>query len=202
MEVETYEVTEMLTDGTMENHDEALALIEQLELRGQQKLLNPRTLQDGDTVTERNPYRLATKEELNIFHACFPDEVLLEDFSLSPIPLRVLQVAAHAKRVLPGNITMVVWTPEDSTLRDPVLLGKGTDRYNTTYYLLARWGEALESMEFLKEVAKRKLTAKVEMQIADLKEELAKTERTYKNKINAHLEGHRADFSYFCSISL
>src|SRR5690606_31479142 len=97
MQVETYEVNETLSDGTVEqmSDPESLALIEQLGLRGQETLLGKREAGD-DVAVVRCPYRRMSAEEQNVFAVVCPQVTSLEEYASGPIPLRVLQVAAHA----------------------------------------------------------------------------------------------------------
>jgi hypothetical protein len=195
MKVETYEVTELTTDGETELLDEqSLALIDELGLRGQRNFISERSAGDDDTVKTLNPYRLITREESNVFRACFPMETRVEDYEGGVIPLRVLQVIAHARTVLPSNARLIVWHPEDSTTRDPILVAVATDgQHNTRTYLLARWGEALDTMTTLKTMARQKLRASSKRALAEAKSKIAVFEATLEAQIDAHLEGERTE---------
>lgn len=207
MEIETYEVTETLSDGSQEDlqSEEYVALVEELGLEGQKTFITRRAAGD-DTVTERCPYRLATREELNVFRACFPARTELSEFDLSPVPLRVLQIAAHAQRVIPqpdgATLKLVVLHPEDSTLRDPVLLAEVREGYDTKYYLLARWGEALDDFETLRGIARKKLIASVKEQLSDIQSRVREMERQIETKVDAHLLGKSVHFVYIGTPSL
>ena len=155
MLVETFEVPEIDCTGEVECEAEAVALIEQLGLEGQRQLL--RNNDAGDT--ERNPYRKMSKYEAFVYRHCCPKITALNKYADGPIPLRVLQVAAHAKDLFKG---IAVWSTVDADLKDPLLVG-----WNGTYetsplevYLLARWGDELEPFSKLSEVASRKFREK------------------------------------------
>jgi hypothetical protein len=195
MKVETYEVTELTTDGEQPLMDEqSIALIEELGLNGQRTFITERTVYGEDTVTTINPYRLITREESNVFRACFPMETAVERYEGGMIPLRVLQVIAHARTALPRNAKLVVWHPEDSTTRDPVLVAVPTDgNHDTKTYLLARWGEALDTMTTLKTMARQKLRASSKRALAEAKSKIAVFEATLEAQIDAHLEGERTE---------
>lgn len=203
MQVETYEVTELTTNNEEAPllDDESLALIEQLGLEGQRSFIAERQVGEDDSVKTLNPYRLATKEEFNVFKACFPVETPLQDYESGLIPLRVLQVAAHARTVLPQGTKLVVWHPEDSTVRDPILLGRHEVRYDRKYYLLARWGEALDELGALKMVARRKLKASLTQQVRRIEAEVTAIKTGLDEKVDAHLEGQNINLGYISSVS-
>jgi hypothetical protein len=135
MQVETYECTE-LCEETAEDTSLATDLIEQLGLSGQQSLL---------TNDKRLPYPQATQEQLFVFQTLCPVEQKLRDYGRTTIPLRVLQVAAHAKDLFDA---LYVWDVAGVD-KDPVLVGAKGTTWQKTYYLLARWGEELEAWSVL-----------------------------------------------------
>lgn len=134
MNVETYEVPEVMHDGSTECEAEAAALIESLGLEGQQSLIK----KNSDV---RAPYRKMTLEEKTVYKAILPRSVALAKYSDGVIPLRVLQVAAHAKELYDH---VQVWCPENADDPDPLLVGlNGTDYSPRETFILARWGEVL-----------------------------------------------------------
>lgn len=137
MKVLTYECDETASE-TAEDSSEALALIEQLGLTGQTSLISKEQI--------RIPYREMTAEEGFIFGELCPVSTALESYRSSPIPLRVLQVAAHAKGL--GMFDeLIVMHPQTDFDRDPVLVGLIGGKYyesKTKHFILARWGEALD----------------------------------------------------------
>jgi len=151
MQVETYEIehsqqTEMqqlAADG------ESALLIEQLGLKQQKRLI-------GEAVVPFC-YPMITKEQLNVFSLLFPTTTKLGDYRADLIPLRVLQVAAHAKSTGFLDKGMFVMHPEVVT-HDPVLIGRTSvpgSTWGEHVYLLARWGSALEPFAKLREQAKK-----------------------------------------------
>lgn len=143
MEVETYEAIETMGDGSVECDPEALALIESLDLEGQKKLVTK--TDDGETV--RSPYRKMTAAEKIVYEAILPRKVALSKYEDGPIPLRVLQVAAHARPLFDH---IVIRCPANADDPDPLLLGvNGPDYSPREIFLLARWGEVLEPFEKL-----------------------------------------------------
>lgn len=146
MEVETYEVTELDSEtGKPECEAEAIELIEKLGLKGQQSLLKP----DEEGERQRCPYRLITQQEAFTFKILFPKYTKVEDYHSGPIPLRVLQVIAHARELFE---TVFIRHPEDARDPDPILCGTNKEHYWSGFdqvHILARWGEALESIDKL-----------------------------------------------------
>lgn len=165
MQIETYEIEESKEELALLAADsEAIELIDKLGLAGQKKLSN------GKTVT-RFPYRKMTKEESSVYGLLFPKRSLLEDYSDGIIPVRVLQVAAHAKET--GFLSkMVVWHPENADIPDPILVGSRPDPVHSwieEVFILARWGTALESLEVLAKKAKAVWLNKVKADLARAK---------------------------------
>lgn len=173
MLVETYEVEEVKTEiGNLAADSEAAELINKLGLEGQSSLLNK------ETVT-RFPYRKMTKEEGFVYSVLCPKKTELAKYSEASIPLRVLQVAAHAKDTAFLD-EMVVLYPENADIKDPVLVGYKKVGYETHQYILARWGTELEPLSKLLPIAleKRKgqLRAKLCQFKAKIEAELASIE--------------------------
>lgn len=154
--IETFECSETAHEP-IEAAEEAIALMEELGLAGQQELIRPK----GDKPAARCPYREITKEEAFAYSVLCPTHVALERYKASPIPLRVLQVAAHAKSL--GLFkSLEVWDRESVEIKDPVLvaIAENKERYwERTTYILARWGEELETFSVL---LKRAINAKRE----------------------------------------
>jgi hypothetical protein len=136
MQIETYECTE-LSEETSEDTAQAVDLIEQLDLGGQRGLVS---------IDKRMPYPQASREQLFVFQTLCPVEEKLHEYNRTTIPLRVLQVAAHAKDLFDE---LYIWDAAGVD-KDPVLVGaKKNGQWSRTYYLLARWGEVLEAWPIL-----------------------------------------------------
>ena len=120
MLVETYEVTEIDAEGTPECEAEASELIEKLGLEGQRKLYR----ENGNQQT-RIPYRKMTAEEKFVFKEVMPRQVELKKYEDGPIPVRVLQIAAHANDLFNH---VVVWCPKTSDEKDPLPVGLTIDQ--------------------------------------------------------------------------
>jgi len=158
MEIETYEVGEVTATGVESASDpEALKLIESLGLSGQQKFVKS----DGSGVQTRAPYRLMTTTEHRVYSILLPDRQELSQYDGQMIPLRVLQVAAHAKEIDMFK-RIEIWHAEGTD--DPLLVGR-TDVHDWRRaaqheaFILARWGTELKPLEELIGEAKAKLAS-------------------------------------------
>lgn len=168
MQIETYEIEEVQGElGKMAADSEAIELCQKLGLSGQLELADPNT----DT---RFPYPRLTAVQEVVFKALFPQETTLEKFNSGIIPLRVLQVAAFCKDQ-PMIKRLVVWHPQD-VKKDPVLLGSDSS-YGGPYFLLARWGDALQPFEKLQEMALPIIKASMKEKAAEIRESLESFER-------------------------
>lgn len=167
MLVETYEVPEVDVEGQVECDAEAIALIESLGLEGQQKLL--RKNEEDDSATTRCPYRKMTKEEAFAYKQLCPEVTSLHKYADGPIPLRVLQVAAHGKEFFQK---LEVWHPKNADEKDPILVGINSSGNTTERFILARWGEVLEPLSDCLAEAVLKFRATYKAAIVRAKNEL------------------------------
>jgi hypothetical protein len=146
MQVETFECSEVSAEP-IEACEEALAIIASLGLSGQEAL----TAKQDEKPQTRCPYREITKEETFVYGVLCPEQTKLKDYKASPIPLRVLQIAAHAVSL---NIfeELHVWDRASVVVKDPVLVAirkHPTRSWERTTFILARWGETLETFSVL-----------------------------------------------------
>ena len=192
MKVETYEAISVDEQkGTVINEvvsEEALALIESLGLEGQKSLVETREV-GGEEVQTRFPYRKMTREEQAVFGAVMPHRTRLHSYSDGPIPLRALQVAAHAQS-LNFFDHVEVWHPEPGR-DDPVLVGckKNAGGWGLDLYLLARWGDELVSMDDLRQKAKAVIVARAKSAIAKARAQLTGLEGGLEEKVESFLLG-------------
>jgi hypothetical protein len=147
MQVETYETEDATSEASaMANDSAALELIRSCGLKGQMATSN-----EG-TVT-RIPYQEMLQEERTVYQTLFPRSKKVEDYDAGVIPLRVLQVIAHAQSCKMFK-EIVIWYPETARIDDPVLVGIVEPRqYSQVFYKLARWGKALAPFDRLKSEA-------------------------------------------------
>lgn len=187
MQVETFEQTEVV-GGKLEdeNSPEAMSLIVDLGLNGQVQM----TSKTDEAVTVRCPYRVMTKKEGRVYECLFPLRIRVEDYKESMIPLRVLQVIAHAKSL---NIyrEIQVWC-EQGRPTDPVLVGvfhTGPYAHSTVDHILARWGDALDSFEVLYEKAKKILSEDFRIRMIDVKSRADGVLSSLESNASKHLSG-------------
>jgi hypothetical protein len=146
MEVETFEATELDEFGCAEDRDEAERLVYELGLEGQDRFLGK------DDSSSGNPYRKMSSEEFTVYSALMTQRTELHRFSDGPIPLRILQVAHHAKDFF-GSI--FVWHCPNADIKDPVLVGVNGNQFNGEFFLLARWGDVLIPFDQLRSLASK-----------------------------------------------
>lgn len=200
MKVETFEAIslDVARDGSVVNEqvsEEALALIETLDLGGQRSMLQKKNV-GGEEVVVRNPYRRMSAEELAIYSVLMPNRVELAKYSDGPIPLRALQVAAHAQSLDCFDKGLEVWCPQPGR-DDPLLVGVRKGQYDSReLYMLARWGDELLELVELRAKALPIVLAKVRGDIAKAKGELASFEAGLEDKVTAYLCGAPNDHMF------
>src|ERR1700748_3525696 len=102
MLVETFEVEESTDEmALMAADSDGIDLIEKLGLSGQKRFV------DSENVV-RFPYRKMTKDEALVYGMLCPKQSQVENYSDGIMPLRILQIVAHARELnfLDG---MTVW---------------------------------------------------------------------------------------------
>jgi hypothetical protein len=202
MKVETYEaITVDEQNGSVVNElvsEEALALITSLDLAGQRTLLETKKVA-GEEVVTRNPYRQITAEERAIYRAILPRTVDLAKYADGPIPLRVLQVAGHAKGLFP---VLQIWCPADPQMPDPLLIGRDSpSTWSGNDFILARWGDILEPLDVLRVSAKRILLARLKADIAKARAGVTAFESGLDEKLDAYLLGGEAERNFGHTLS-
>lgn len=171
VKVETFECHETAHEP-IEISQEAAKLIGELGLTGQATFLN----KDADEKTKsRCPYRLMTAEESAVYRELCPQQIEINEYDAAPIPVRVLQIAAHAKSVIP-NLRLMVWDKAKAVVEDPVLVGEvGASPWDRGFkrFILARWGSELDTFATLRAMAgkakKVRLLKTVELELSELK---------------------------------
>ena len=164
MEIQTFEIEETVGGTTPEVEAEAIALIESLGLKGQKTLITPKEI-----GTERFQYPEMTKIEVAVYSEVFPSKTAIEEYSAGIIPVRVMQVAAHAK----GYCDKIEVWHKKMRDPDPLLVGtKGANEYTVGFkrFILARWGDALKDF---KELAKEARTLYREQFERELREKVS-----------------------------
>lgn len=197
MKVETYEVEELKGSEatTMAADSEALDLCRALQLEGQLKLADTKT----DT---RCPYREMSAEEHGVYSVVFPTKTLLAHYRDGIIPVRVLQVAAHATELGFFNKGLYVWHPP-AHQKDPLLVGvrsemrDGESWESDAHYILARWGESLATLEELKVKARALLVERWKNKLKRIKAEVDTALLTIESRIDERLNEGGSGDPYF-----
>ena len=184
MKVETFEQNEVMDDGTVEKNDDpqALEIIERLGLRGQKMLMS------GDDTT-RAPYRQMTPLEKAVYSSLFTRHSELCDYDGGMIPVRVLQVASHARELGIFN-RIEIWS-EEGIPKDPVLVGLQGTQYEKVTFILARWGNALESLDVLTEKARVAIRLRIKRQLEDSLRNIQSHLTNLDNLVERELAGER-----------
>lgn len=197
MQVETFECQETSAEP-IEATEEAVALMEQLGLEGQRELMCPKK-HERDV---RSPYREITRDERFAYQVICPQTTPLAKYKSGPIPLRVLQIAAHAQSL--GMFDeLVVWHRTESVVPDPVLIGvkkKPGSSWEKTEFILARWGDELETLSVL---VKRAVAIKKEQYIqsaVEAAEKLRVVAATISNAADETIVKFGADVSVYLSL--
>lgn len=166
---------EVFTQDEVEVHPEAVersvALIEELDLAGQRRLVST----DGE---KRARFRAWTAREHAVYQALLPTVEEIEKFDSETIPLRVLETVSEASKMEVYQGFLVLHARGG---KDPLVVGylQG-DRYQSVrWHMIARWGDVLEAFEILAERAGR-LRLEQALQIA----------RSMAAKARAFIEEH------------
>lgn len=164
MKVETYEAQEVSAEHP-ECTDEARNLMESLGLSGQLRLVSEP--EPGQSAAPF-PYRKMTMEEGVVYGLLCPAMTDLKNYAETQVPLRVLQVAAHAREHFRSLMVLHPLGIE----KDPVLIGcKGETYQRDQWFILARWGEELDEWPVLVKKAAAKYMDRL---VSDVDSGLAK----------------------------
>lgn len=175
VQVESFECVETASEP-IEATEEVKALIEELGLDGQLERIS----KDKNGNVKRSPYREMTEEETFVYQELCPEKSKIENYTATPIPLRVLQIAAHAKQVIPG-CRLIVWDKAKHDVKDPVLVAETGKEYSTDKrFILARWGDELETFSTL---MSRAISAKRMRLISELKSKALAAESLSESEI-------------------
>lgn len=203
MKVETFECAETAAEP-IEASEEAIRLIQEMGLDGQHELV---TRPDKSNHDSRCPYREMTQDEAFVYGVLCPSHTSIGRYSASPLPLRVLQVAAHAKSL--GVFKEIeVWDKIGQDLKDPVLvgvttkkMGSGTSTWNSDVrYILARWGEELETFSTLLKRAIAKKREKIASALKKIKAEVMSKGENGENYTDDEIIRHSATFEPYCNL--
>ena len=171
MQVETFECHEV-AEETIEETEEAVKIINDLGIYGQKNLVYD-SYQEG-VNKKRVPYRQINADERFVYKMLCPKDYPLEEYNRSSIPLRVLQVLEHARGLCFFD-NFVIWDRDEAQVKDPVLIGLGgsSNTWDRKEYIIARWGDELETFSIL---LKRAINQKREQMIHAAKSVVMRSE--------------------------
>ena len=181
MKVEEYTCEEL--PQSVEATEEVRSLLRQLGAQGQEALYE----ESGEAVPS---YRKMTPVEYAVYKTLLPQREPIEKYNAGPIPLRVLQIAAHAKDQLTG--TLVVWH-QGVGKDDPLLTLRPGNEWSSDYYILARWAEELEEFPVLFERCVKQLTENISSDIETAKAEIDGWMRGLENHVRTMLRSGKTD---------
>lgn len=181
MKVESFEQS-ISHNGTSEATDlarqgEHLALLESLGLVAQSEKFTAN--QDTGNAPTFDFPRVSARQRKIIATLC-PQQTKLEEYSSEVIPLEVLQVIAKAKALTgeQGFERFLVCHPEDAMIPDPFVIGirkhavPGHTWTNSVEYLIARWGEHLDTWEKMYDKARKIATEQRKAQLRKIRAKL------------------------------
>lgn len=191
MQIETYECQEVTE--TLEQSEEAKALVESLGLSEQRKFYTP-------SEQPVFPYRKMTAQEKIVYHTILASYAELSKFGESAVPLRVLQVAAHAAQCFQDKQhKLIVYHSPNADVKDPLLTLRVGSDYTYEEYILARWGEVLDNFNTLKEHAKKIWIATKRQETAEGMSKLKSFDESLEKQADLVMEAGK-DKSFYVSI--
>lgn len=178
MQVETFEIEESDEVSTPAVEQEAIELIEKLNLAGQKSLVR---VDESDRLV-RIPYPKMTAAEDHVYDAIFPTHTSVVRYDAGIIPIRVLQVISHAKELFSD---VEVWHRRVKD-PDPILVGRTAGREK---YLLARWGDALKPFSELVEEARQILRVQFKVKLQERASDIQHKIAVVDTLVEQHLNG-------------
>lgn len=196
-QVETFiieEVESLIYDN--EKLDKWNSIVENLELQGQRNIVKP----DKSPI----PFLNMNADLINVFNTLCPRSIDIKNFSVTPIPVEILDLVALAVREKYFNNIEVWW---DDKTPDPVVVGMTghweermwyedsnkslKDRFEskeeaisagakhpsfseTGKYLIGKWGDVKHSFETLKDMARKRFIA---MESIEFKRKIKEAQR-------------------------
>ena len=180
MQIEEYLVEdqelETILDG--DKLEEWKEKCEEMGLEGQLKLC-----QEGASPI---PFRIMSKEEQRVYNTLLTSHCAVKEFASEMIPLRVLSLIALAEKEQ-YFYGVSVWYSEMD--KDPIVIGKQEEVYNSPLFLIARWGEELESFVILKQRAIEKAVATKKSQLTECIDKATGLLQNLETHVAAEMEG-------------
>jgi hypothetical protein len=132
-----------------------------------------------------------TSEENAIYRTLLTQRTTIEKYADGPIPLRVMQIVAHARGTGDERVGYLeIW--HEPTFKDPILVGR-KNSYGDPY-MLARWGTTLAGLPELREMARKKLLPKAQAWVGKVKSLVAELPGTMEARVDLYLTGEKDDW--------
>ena len=150
-----------------------------LGLKGQLKLVNK---EDASPI----PFPVMTDQQNKIYTCLLLQHDAVKDYNKQPIPMRVLSLIALAEK---ENYFKDIRIWSDYTAPDPLVVGTvqhGENSWNSTDYVIARWGDELDS---LPQLIKKAIEKEKSKRVAQLKEKVSSCKSQLEN-LDSLLESH------------
>jgi hypothetical protein len=184
--VQIFQIDEVTDLSVPEVTEQWKALVADLGLKGQTKLLSKET---EEVVSSPVPYVWMNKRLVNVITCLCPMKENIEKYAKTPIPLELL---GHIKQAeMKGWFEKVeVWYDDKDP--DPVLVG--TARKDT--YLIGRWGAENVTLSQLDEMAttrmKKECITKAKNKIGECEQAIAQIDQN----VQKQLDGEYNPFTY------
>lgn len=132
------------------------------------------------------PFRKMSEEEKRVYNTLLNSHCAVKNFTSEMIPLRVLSLIALAEKEQYFHGISVWYSEMD---KDPIVLGKQTDTYTSPLFLIARWGEELESFVILKQRAIEKTVVTKKSQLTECIDKATSMLQNLETHVAAEMEG-------------
>lgn len=174
MAIETYlleENADVITD--VELNEEWHQKVSELELEGQKKIVSP-----GKSPI---PFPFMNENMLKVYSELCPVKDKVQNYQMSAIPLKALSLIALSQKEMYFDY-IEIW--HSNTKPDPIAVGSlipeadKTKTWNAQKYIIARWGDELESFP---ELAKKAMDIWKQRTLLKCREKFVEMEDMIKN---------------------
>lgn len=160
MKTEIFIEPELMELETPEVSAEWSSICEELGLDGQ------KALAEKSPELKPPPYRAIDPKTSRIIRALCPAKSKVADFSVSTIPLDILQ---EIKKCITNGWYHELWVCYDDKSPDPFLVGRINSSWGSPYHLIARWGDELLPFEELEIKAINRLMNDAKVALVEIK---------------------------------
>jgi len=176
--------------------DEWKNLINGMELNGQKKLLS-----EKDNIPPI-PFLYLNEGMYRILTTLLPTKTKYNEYSNSPIPLKVLSIL---KMAVDANYFTKILVFHSDEKSDPALVGVTQEKINYSwgsnieekFYLIAKWGDALKSWEVMEHEAIEILKKKCISEYNNIQNKINSSINSIDNSILNFLKGKGSIETYF-----